>query len=100
MPMWDIHWRMDEDLKSKLMPPMDQGYTALLEDQDTRGLLSETLVVWMGEFGRTPKIEYIKPHPKAGRNHWGHCFSVTLAGARINNGEVYGASDKRGVVVS
>jgi len=93
--MWDFHWRLVENLKAK-MPPMDQGYTALLEDLDARGLLSETLVIWMGEFGRTPKLEYIKPHPEPGRNHWGHCFSGALAGAGIRGGQVYGASDKDG----
>jgi hypothetical protein len=94
-PMWDFHWRLEENLKAK-MPPMDQGYTALLDDLDGRGLLSETLVVWVGEFGRTPKLEYIKPHPQPGRNHWGHCFSMALAGAGVRGGQVYGASDKDG----
>lgn len=95
-PMWDAHWRLEENLKSKLMPPMDQGVAALLEDLDARGLLDETLVVWMGEFGRTPKLEYVAPHPAPGRNHWGHVFSLALAGAGIRGGQVYGASDKIG----
>jgi hypothetical protein len=99
-PMWDAHWRIDENLKTKLMPPMDQGYTALLEDLETRGLLTETLVVWMGEFGRTPKLEYIAGHPQPGRNHWGNCFSIALCGAGIRGGQVYGASDKDGAYPS
>ena len=82
-------------MKSK-MPPMDRGYTALLEDLEQRGLLDETLVVWMGEMGRTPKLEYIAPHPAPGRNHWGGVFSMALAGASIRGGVVYGASDKIG----
>jgi hypothetical protein len=94
-PMWDFHWSLVANLKAK-MPPMDQGYTALLEDLDARGLLSETLVIWMGEFGRTPKLEFIKPHPEPGRNHWGNCFSGALAGAGVRGGQVFGASDKDG----
>jgi hypothetical protein len=95
-PMWDSHWNLERELKNKLMPPMDQGYTALLEDLEQRGLLGETLVVWMGEFGRTPKLEYIQPHPAPGRNHWGNVFSIALAGAGVRGGVVYGASDKNG----
>ena len=95
-PMWDAHWRLEENLKKKLMPPMDQGYTALLDDLDSRGLLAETLVVWMGEFGRTPKLELIAPHPEPGRNHWCNCFSLALAGAGVRGGQVYGASDRDG----
>jgi hypothetical protein len=95
-PMWDAHWKLEENLKNKLMPPMDQAYPMLLEDLDQRGLLDETLVVWMGEFGRTPKLEYVKPHPTAGRNHWGNCFSIALAGAGVRGGQVHGASDKDG----
>jgi hypothetical protein len=95
---WDVHWGLEEELKSKLMPPMDQGYTALLEDLDRRGLLGETLVVWMGEMGRTPKLEYVPGHEKegVGRNHWGGVFSIALAGGGIRAGQVYGASDKNG----
>jgi uncharacterized protein (DUF1501 family) len=73
------------------MPPMDQACSALLDDLQSRGLLDETLVVWMGEFGRTPKI-----NRQAGRDHWGHVFSVALAGAGVRGGVVYGASDKSG----
>ena len=50
----------------------------------------------MGEFGRTPKLEYVKPHPQPGRNHWGHCFSLALAGAGVRGGHVHGASDRDG----
>jgi hypothetical protein len=95
-PMWDAHWKLEENLKTKLMPPMYQAYPRLLEDLDQRGLLSQTLVVWMGEFGRTPKLEYVKPHPTVGRNHWGNCFSIALAGAGIRGGLVVGASDREG----
>jgi uncharacterized protein (DUF1501 family) len=73
------------------MPPMDQAYSALLDDLDARGLLDETLVVWMGEFGRTPRL-----NGSGGRDHWGNVFSVALAGGGIRGGVVYGASDAQG----
>lgn len=95
-PMWDAHWKIEQNLKQKLMPPMDQGYSALLDDMQDRGLLDETLVVWMGEFGRTPKLEFVSPHPTVGRNHWGNVFSGALAGAGVRAGQVYGASDRQG----
>jgi hypothetical protein len=90
-PVWDTHSKNSERLKKALMPGMDQAYAALLEDLDERGLLEETLVVWMGEFGRTPKI-----NASGGRDHWGHVFSVALAGGGIRGGVVYGASDSIG----
>ncbi len=72
------------------LPSLDQGYSALIEDLSQRGLLDETLVAMLGEFGRTPKI-----NPQAGRDHWGPCQSVVLAGGGIQGGQVYGASDKQ-----
>jgi hypothetical protein len=71
------------------LPPLDQGYSALLEDLSERGQLDETLVAMLGEFGRTPKI-----NAAAGRDHWGACQSVVLAGGGIRGGTIYGASDK------
>ena len=90
-PAWDTHQRNTERLKQVLMPPMDRAYSALLEDLHARGMLDDTLVVWMGEFGRTPRI-----NPNAGRDHWGHVFSVALAGGGVRGGQVYGASDSIG----
>jgi hypothetical protein len=76
-------------LKEKYcLPPLDQAYSALLEDLSARGLLDETLVVMLGEFGRTPKI-----NKTAGRDHWGACQSIVLAGGGIRGGQVFGASD-------
>ena len=86
---WDTHSKHCESLKSFLMPMMDRAFTALLEDLEQRGLLDETLVVWQGEFGHTPKI-----NGKAGRDHWGNCFSVAMAGGGIRRGVVHGSSDK------
>lgn len=85
---WDTHEKHNVALKNLLMPMMDRAYSALLEDLSARGLLDETLVVWFGEFGRTPKF-----NGNAGRDHWGHCFSLALAGGGIKGGVVYGASD-------
>ncbi|HTE16829.1 MAG TPA: DUF1501 domain-containing protein [Armatimonadota bacterium] len=90
-PVWDTHSDHVARMKSNLMPPMDQGVSALLEDLVGRGMLEDTLVVWMGEFGRTPKF-----NPGGGRDHWGHVFSVMLAGGGIRPGIVHGESDRLG----
>jgi hypothetical protein len=90
-PVWDTHNSETARLKSVLMPPMDQAYSALLDDLAGRGLLDETLVVWMGEFGRSPKF-----NAAGGRDHWGYCYSVALAGGGVRGGQVVGASDKLG----
>ena len=92
-PAWDTHNKNAQRLKNNLMPPMDFAYSALLEDLDTRGLLDETLVVWMGEFGRSPKI-----NGGGGRDHWGRVFSVALAGGGIRGGQVIGSSDRIGAL--
>jgi hypothetical protein len=76
------------------IPPLDRGLSALLEDLKERGLLDETLVVAMGEMGRTPKI-----NKDAGRDHWGACQSVLLTGGGVRGGQVYGASDKHAAYV-
>jgi hypothetical protein len=79
-----------------VLPRFDQALSALLEDLDARGLLAETLVVVVGEFGRTPKIAN-NPYP--GRDHWPACYSALLAGAGVRGGQVYGASDRIGAYV-
>lgn len=86
---WDTHRDNFALHRDRLLPAFDQGYTALLTDLRERGLLDETLVVVLGEFGRTPTI-----NKQAGRDHWPGCFSITLAGAGIRGGAVYGASDR------
>jgi hypothetical protein len=90
-PMWDTHQKHAHYLKTDLMPPMDAACSALVDDLADRGLLDETLVVWMGEFGRTPKI-----NPQGGRDHWGDVFSVALAGGGVRGGVLHGASDANG----
>jgi hypothetical protein len=77
------------------VPRLDEALPALLEDLHQRGLLDETLVVAVGEFGRTPKIDA----GGRGRDHWPHCYSAMLAGGGIRGGRVYGASDKHAAYV-
>ncbi|MBY0395091.1 MAG: DUF1501 domain-containing protein, partial [Thermoleophilia bacterium] len=95
---WDTHNRNFIDLKTRLMPPADQAFSALLDDLDARGLLDSTLVVWSGEFGRTPRVGQSvvggAGAGRDGRDHWPHCFSTVLAGAGIRGGTVHGASDR------
>ena len=88
---WDTHKDNFNGLKNRLVPPMEQAYAALLDDLEERGLLDSTLVVWMGEFGRSPKI-----NADTGRDHWPACFSVVLAGGGVRGGQVIGASDSIG----
>jgi hypothetical protein len=90
-PMWDTHAQNSDRLQEVLCPLFDVTYTALIEDLESRGLLSETLVVAIGEFGRTPKI-----NKNGGRDHWGNVFSFLLAGAGISGGQVFGSSDSQG----
>src|SRR5947199_4996668 len=86
---WDTHGGNFTALKNTLLPPTDQGLAGLLEDLDGRGLLDETLVVWMGDMGRTPRI-----NKDAGREHWSFCYSVVMAGGGIRGGQVFGSSDR------
>jgi hypothetical protein len=90
-PCWDSHTNESDRLKTALVPPTDQAFSALLEDLSARGRLDETLVVCLAEFGRTPKI-----NARGGRDHWGHVFSVALAGGGVRGGQVHGASDATG----
>ena len=87
---WDTHIKNAENLKF-LMPRFDRTFSALIEDLEDRGLPDETLVVWMGEMGRTPKI-----NNKGGRDHWGSVFSIAMAGGGVKGGVVHGASDRHG----
>jgi hypothetical protein len=88
---WDMHYRNFEIMQNRHAPILDQALSALLEDLEQRGLLESTLVVAMGEFGRTPKV-----NNKTGRDHWEHCYCALLAGGGIRRGMVYGESDDRG----
>ena len=90
-PCWDSHTKESKRLKTVLVPPTDQAYSALLEDLTGRGMFDETLVVCLAEFGRSPKI-----NGAAGRDHWGYVYSAALAGGGVRGGQVIGASDKIG----
>lgn len=94
---WDTHEDNFPDLKNKLLPDLDRGLSALLEDLEQRGLLSATLVVATGEFGRTPRVGQRLTNAAAtanGRDHWTRVFSALWAGGGVRGGLVYGASDK------
>jgi hypothetical protein len=92
---WDTHNDNFNALRDKLLPPTDQALSALFEDMDARGLLEDTLVIVMGEFGRSPQIT----RSNAGREHWPHVFTILMAGAGIPGGRLYGSSDRIGAYV-
>jgi len=90
----EANWDSHENLFNRhrqLIPPSDQAVSALIEDLDARGLLDTTLVVALGEFGRTPRI-----NKSGGRDHWPDCYSLLMAGGGVTGGAVYGSSDKIG----
>jgi hypothetical protein len=86
---WDTHGDNFRRLRERLLPPLERASTALLDDLAARGRLEETLVVWLTEFGRTPRL-----NRAAGRDHFPNCYSVALAGGGIRGGQVYGRSDR------
>jgi len=90
-PLWDTHANNAGRVRDVLCPQFDRTFATLIEDLADRGLLDETLVVAMGEFGRSPKINAV-----GGRDHWGSCFSVALAGGGVPGGQVIGSSDRIG----
>lgn len=91
---WDTHGDNFRRLRNDLLPPLDQGVAALLDDLSATGLLDETLVMMVGEFGRTPRIS------GTGRDHWAACFSGLFAGAGVRGGQVIGRSDRIGAYPS
>jgi hypothetical protein len=94
---WDTHDKHDELNRTELLPKADQVLSALLDDLASRGLLNDTLVVWLGEFGQTPRRGYRfsnAGNTATGRDHWCNCYSVLLAGGGIRGGQVVGASDR------
>ena len=86
---WDTHQNNFTSMRS-LLPQLDLAYSALLEDLEGRGLLESTLVVWMGEFGRTPKV-----NPSAGRDHWAQAMTVCMGGGGVRTGVVVGETNER-----
>ncbi len=93
---WDTHGANFKTLKGRLLPPTDQGVSALLDDLAHHGLLDETLVVVTGEFGRSPRIGKSAATTSDGRDHWPKVFSTAFAGAGVRGGQVIGESDKIG----
>jgi uncharacterized protein (DUF1501 family) len=94
---WDTHKDHFPAMK-RLLPVLDAGFAALLEDLAQRNLLDTTIVLWYGEFGRTPKIAN-EPPWFGGRHHYGRCFSAVVAGGGFKGGKVVGSSDTRGETV-
>ena len=92
---WDTHGTNDKQHKDVLVPVLDQTLSTLLTDLEERGLLESTLVIAMGEFGRTYDL-----NPGGGRDHWCHCWSMVLGGGGIRGGQIIGASDERGAYVA
>lgn len=93
---WDTHAQNFHGLKDRLLPMTDQTLPTFLLDLESRGLLDETLIVWMGEFGRSPRVADSKQFGKSGRDHWPFCYTALFAGGGIRGGSVYGSSDKQG----
>jgi uncharacterized protein (DUF1501 family) len=91
---WDTHVQNFRSLKDRLLPRLDRAYAALLQDLHTRGMLDNTLVVWFGDFGRTPVV-----NPSAGRDHWATAGVATMGGGGIRMGQVVGATNARAEVV-
>jgi len=92
---WDNHTGVFTALENTLLPRMDQGMAALIDDLSERGMLEDTAVIWMGEFGRTPRI-----NGTAGRDHWATCWSVAVGGAGMKGGTVIGETDADGMQVT
>ena len=90
---WDTHTNNFRSLKDRLLPRLDRGFSALLEDLADRGLLDDTLVVWFGDFGRTPKV-----NPSAGRDHWATAGVALLGGGGVKGGQVVGRDERAGRV--
>ena len=91
---WDMHQNIFQTLQNQRLPEMDMGMSALMEDLEQRGLLKDTVVIWMGEFGRTPRI-----NGDAGRDHWARAWSVVLGGGNIKGGQAIGATNEDGTQV-
>jgi uncharacterized protein (DUF1501 family) len=96
---WDTHGNLQgipigalERMRDHLVPALDRSFSALLSDMNDRGLLKETLVLWMGEFGRSPKVE----GADQGRDHWGSAMSIVAAGGGVRGGQVIGSTTPDG----
>jgi hypothetical protein len=98
-PFWDTHNQNFPTLRDRLAPRFDRAFSAFLSDLDERGLLESTLVVAVGEFGRTPRVGQLVQNnmtEKTGRDHWPHAFTALLAGGGVRGGTVYGSTGPTG----
>lgn len=93
---WDTHGDNFNQLRNRLLPNTDLAVPTLIQELEQRGLLDETLVVWMGEFGRTPRVENTAKFGQDGRGHWPQCYTVLMAGGGITPGAIHGSSDRIG----
>jgi hypothetical protein len=93
---WDTHGDNWGRLKTRLLPWLDQGLAALIDDLKSEGRLDDTLVIAVGEFGRTPKISTLPGESKSGRDHWAQVYSGLFAGGGVQGGQLLGASDRSG----
>ncbi len=92
---WDLHNNVFQTLSTQRLPQLDQGISALVSDLKERNMLDDVVLVWMGEFGRTPRI-----NQGVGRDHWAASWSVMLGGGGLNNGQAVGATDRDGVGIT
>jgi uncharacterized protein (DUF1501 family) len=92
---WDTHGQNFMALSQRLLPTLDRAMGALVADLVSRGMWKNTVVLWMGEFGRTPRI-----NQNAGRDHWARCWSIALGGGAMKAGVAHGATDANGTSVS
>ncbi|MCA9036094.1 MAG: DUF1501 domain-containing protein [Planctomycetaceae bacterium] len=92
---WDLHQDVFNTLRTGRLPVLDKGISALVTDLKQRGMLDDTVIVWMGEFGRTPRI-----NQNVGRDHWAACWSVMMGGGGLKNGQAIGATDKDGLQIA
>ena len=97
---WDTHGENFSQLRDRLLPNTDRAVPTLIDDLASRGLLDETLIVWMGEFGRSPRVINTAKFGNNGRDHWPQCYTALFAGAGITPGAVYGSSDRIGAYPS
>ena len=97
---WDTHQNNFRELKNRLLPSVDRPLAALFEDLESSGLLDETLIVWSGEFGRTPMNEERNGSKLLGRDHHPHCFTVWMAGGGAKRGAEVGATDELGYFIA
>jgi uncharacterized protein (DUF1501 family) len=89
---WDLHNNNFDALKNQKLPVLDRAMAALTSDLEERGMLNDTVIVWMGEFGRTPRI-----NQDSGRDHWAASWSVAIGGGGLKGGQAVGSTDKDGV---